>query len=204
MNMKNISTIGLLFGSIFFVSCSSNTDVLSNFSKRKYLKNFKESKKSYDASLEEKSAQLNTIDSKSVNSLSVEETPNTLAIPENSFPKIAVSNFETSKVYTPIEKQLKSVRKEFRNWDKFNNLNEQEFLVSKEQNINFNTLKNSSSAEVNTVVLAILAIFIPPLAVYLFDDAVTANFWVDLLLWFLFIIPGIVFAFLVIFADVSL
>ena len=51
--------------------------------------------------------------------------------------------------------------------------------------------------------IAILGIFIPPLAVYLYEDAITANFWVNLLLTLLFWIPGIVFAMLVIFADVS-
>ncbi|MBI2280937.1 MAG: YqaE/Pmp3 family membrane protein [Bacteroidetes bacterium] len=74
-------------------------------------------------------------------------------------------------------------------------------MVSREQYNHLNL--NNNSTRVDDVVLAILAIFIPPLAVYLFDDAITANFWVDLLLTFLFWLPGIIFAFLVIFAGVS-
>ncbi|TXB66220.1 YqaE/Pmp3 family membrane protein [Vicingus serpentipes] len=60
-----------------------------------------------------------------------------------------------------------------------------------------------NSKQVDDVVLIILGIFIPPLAVYLYEDAITANFWVDLLLTLLFWIPGIIFAMLVMFADVS-
>ncbi len=44
----------------------------------------------------------------------------------------------------------------------------------------------------------ILAIFIPPLAVFLHEDSITTNFWIDLILCFLFWVPGIVFALLVV------
>ena len=47
-------------------------------------------------------------------------------------------------------------------------------------------------------VCLIVAIFIPPLGVYLWEDSITTNFWISLILWFLGWVPGIIWAFLVI------
>jgi uncharacterized membrane protein YqaE (UPF0057 family) len=41
----------------------------------------------------------------------------------------------------------------------------------------------------NKVVKIIIAIFIPPLAVYLHKNKIDKDFWIDLVLWF--VIPGI-------------
>jgi uncharacterized membrane protein YqaE (UPF0057 family) len=47
----------------------------------------------------------------------------------------------------------------------------------------------------NKVVKIIIALFIPPLAVYLHENKITKNFWIDLALWvFLFGIGGIAYA----------
>ena len=47
----------------------------------------------------------------------------------------------------------------------------------------------------NKVVKIIIAIFIPPLAVYLHEGKITKNFWIDLVLWVvLFGIGGIIYA----------
>lgn len=51
--------------------------------------------------------------------------------------------------------------------------------------------KNRSS--VDPIILIILAIFIPPLAVYLVEDFST-SFWIDLILTLLFFLPGMIFA----------
>lgn len=64
------------------------------------------------------------------------------------------------------------------------------------------TSKKSGSDK--EILLIILCIFIPFLAVYIFEDKISTNFWVDLLLCLLFWLPGIIFAFLVCFAGVSL
>ncbi len=63
---------------------------------------------------------------------------------------------------------------------------------------------SGSGSDVNKILLIILCIFIPPLAVFLFDNKLSTNFWIDLILTFLFFLPGIVFAFLVCFGGVSL
>lgn len=197
--MKKIilGTLGVFVGSILLLSCSSQSDVLSSFSKRKYLKNFKENKKSYEVNIEEQTAQVEEIKPQEV--ISETTSPTTSIIEENNI-TLTQETIDLATVSTP-KKVIKQIEKEYRNWDKFNRNYESELLVSKEQYNNLNLSKNS--ARVDDIVLAILAIFIPPLAVYLFDDAITANFWVDLLLTFLFWLPGIIFAFLVIFAGVS-
>jgi uncharacterized membrane protein YqaE (UPF0057 family) len=47
----------------------------------------------------------------------------------------------------------------------------------------------------NKIVKIIIAIFIPPLAVYLHQGKITKDFWIDLVLWvLLFGIGGIIYA----------
>ena len=55
-------------------------------------------------------------------------------------------------------------------------------------------LKNENSTNNETLLLAIIAIFIPPLAVFLLFDDITTEFWIDLLLTFLLFIPGMIYA----------
>jgi len=198
--MKKIvlGTLGIFVGSLLLVSCSSESNVLSSFSKRKYLKNFKETKKSYEVVIEEETAQLE--ETKTNESIIEPTNPSNPIIEENNL-VLTQETLQLTNVVTP-KKVAKQIEKEFRNWDKFNRTYQNELLVSNEQ---YNhSQKSASSFSVNEIVLAILAIFIPPLAVYLHEDAITANFWVDLVLTLFFWLPGIIFAFLVIFAGVSL
>ena len=46
------------------------------------------------------------------------------------------------------------------------------------------------------VLLVIIAIFIPPLAVFLYEGSITTNFWINLLLTFCFLLPGVIHALL--------
>lgn len=50
----------------------------------------------------------------------------------------------------------------------------------------------------NTILLVILAFLLPPLAVYLHENAVNTKFWISLLLSLLFWVPGIIYALIVI------
>lgn len=191
-----LGTVAIFVASLFLVSCSSESDVLGSFSKRKYLKNFKEKKVKYENKVEE-------LELASTKQVQVEDL-----IVNNSVELTAVENKIESIVFSKKE-QRKAVRttvKEMRDWNQYNRTIEESFLVynNKEGNMHdaFNKV-SVNSRQVDDVVLIILGIFIPPLAVYLYEDAITANFWVDLLLTLLFWIPGIVFAMLVMFADVS-
>jgi uncharacterized membrane protein YqaE (UPF0057 family) len=51
----------------------------------------------------------------------------------------------------------------------------------------------------NTVLLCILAILLPPLAVYLSQGEINTKFWISIILTLLFWIPGVIYAFIVIF-----
>jgi uncharacterized membrane protein YqaE (UPF0057 family) len=48
------------------------------------------------------------------------------------------------------------------------------------------------------VLLVILAILLPPLAVYLHQGEINTKFWIDLVLTLLFFLPGIIYALIVI------
>lgn len=58
--------------------------------------------------------------------------------------------------------------------------------------------KANKSLKVDMVLLIILAILLPPLAVYLHQGEINGKFWLSILFWFLFILPGIIYALLVV------
>jgi uncharacterized membrane protein YqaE (UPF0057 family) len=61
-----------------------------------------------------------------------------------------------------------------------------------------NKKKNSNKEEVDMAVLIILAILLPPLAVYLHQEEINYHFWLSLILWCIILIPGIIYALLVV------
>ncbi len=61
--------------------------------------------------------------------------------------------------------------------------------------------KAGKEPSTNTVLLVILAILLPPLAVYLHQGEINKKFWICLLLTLLFILPGIIYALIVILGD---
>ncbi len=58
--------------------------------------------------------------------------------------------------------------------------------------------KAGSQTSTNTLLLVILAILLPPLAVYLHQGEINSKFWIDLILTLLFVLPGIIYALVVI------
>ncbi len=54
--------------------------------------------------------------------------------------------------------------------------------------------KAGSEPSTNTVLLAILAVLVPPLAVYLKEGVINGKFWLSLVLTLLFWIPGVIYA----------
>jgi uncharacterized membrane protein YqaE (UPF0057 family) len=50
----------------------------------------------------------------------------------------------------------------------------------------------------NTLLLVILAILLPPLAVYLHEGTINGKFWLSLLLTLLFWLPGVIYALIVV------
>ena len=58
--------------------------------------------------------------------------------------------------------------------------------------------KAGKEPSTNTLLLVILAILLPPLAVYLHEGEINSKFWISLILTLLFIIPGIIYALIVV------
>ncbi len=63
--------------------------------------------------------------------------------------------------------------------------------------------KKAGKAEpsTNTLLLVILAILLPPLAVFLHEGEINSKFWIDLVLTLLFYLPGLIYALIVIFGK---
>lgn len=59
--------------------------------------------------------------------------------------------------------------------------------------------RSGRAAETDQVLLAILAILLPPLAVYLKEGETNSRFWISIILTLLFWIPGVIFALLIVF-----
>nr|HQV05631.1 YqaE/Pmp3 family membrane protein [Chitinophagaceae bacterium] len=58
--------------------------------------------------------------------------------------------------------------------------------------------KANGEPSTNTLLLVILAILLPPLAVYLHEGVINSRFWISLLLTLLFWLPGVIYALIVI------
>ena len=63
--------------------------------------------------------------------------------------------------------------------------------------------KAGKEPSTNTLLLVILAILLPPLAVYLHEGEINTRFWISLLLTLLFWLPGVIYALIVILGDGS-
>lgn len=57
---------------------------------------------------------------------------------------------------------------------------------------------SGTEASTNTLLLVILAILLPPLAVYLHENVINGKFWLDLILTLIFFIPGVIYALIVV------
>jgi uncharacterized membrane protein YqaE (UPF0057 family) len=61
--------------------------------------------------------------------------------------------------------------------------------------------KAGKETDTNTLLLVILAILLPPLAVYLHQGEINSKFWISLLLTLIFWLPGIIYALIVILGN---
>jgi uncharacterized membrane protein YqaE (UPF0057 family) len=58
--------------------------------------------------------------------------------------------------------------------------------------------KSAEPITTNTLLLVLIAILLPPLAVYLHEGSLNSKFWISLLLTLLFYLPGLIYALIVI------
>ncbi len=61
--------------------------------------------------------------------------------------------------------------------------------------------KDGSEPSTNQLLLVILAILLPPLAVYLHEGEINGKFWLDLILTLLLFLPGVIYALIVVLAK---
>jgi uncharacterized membrane protein YqaE (UPF0057 family) len=86
----------------------------------------------------------------------------------------------------------------------FNNLSKKEKKqrfkeVKKQLNLFKANKANGMETDDRTILLVVLAILLPPLAVYLHEGAINTKFWISLVLTLLFWVPGVIYALLVVF-----
>ncbi len=74
-------------------------------------------------------------------------------------------------------------------------------LVKKEMKAFKANKKNGGEPSTNTLLLVILAILLPPLAVYLHEGEINKKFWIDLILTLLFFLPGMIYALIVVLGE---
>ena len=122
----------------------------------------------------------------------------TLLIAAFTIPMLPLSSFASSlPTGEPDPATVKTALAEFKNLSKHER-KERIKEVKKEWKLYKKEKKAGSTKKVEQVVLIILAILLPPLAVYLHQGEVNGKFWLSLLLWFLFILPGVIYALLVV------
>lgn len=96
----------------------------------------------------------------------------------------------------PDATAVNSAVKEFRNLskkEKRDRLKQVKKLVKEHK-----AAKKAQEPSDNTILLAILAILLPPLAVYLHEGTTNNRFWISVLLTLLFWVPGVIYALIVV------
>ena len=118
-------------------------------------------------------------------------------------PVLGTSTSEPAPVSNPTEptpSAVKAALKEFKSLSK----KERKSRVkeAKRELKKFKAEKrNGKEPSTNTVLLVILAILLPPLAVYLHEGEINNKFWISLILTLLFWIPGVIYALIVVLGN---
>jgi uncharacterized membrane protein YqaE (UPF0057 family) len=115
---------------------------------------------------------------------------------------ISMSPFQSSASLTPgaSEPDSITIKAAMADFKKLSKQEKKERIkeVKKQWKLYKKDKKTGKSSKVEQIVLIILAILLPPLAVYLHQGEVNGKFWISLLLWFIFILPGVIYALLVV------
>lgn len=172
----------ILIGIILFSSCS----------KQKYTASFSPSKQTKYVGTKTSNTQLETIktvEAKEIRNEAVASTDKNTVVP--------VSKMKMIKKSIALKKELKS------------NLEESGFTKSEikqlKKEVRKSILKKAKSKSSDRqLISAIIAIFIPPLGVLLYQKDITMDTLLALILWILGWLPGIIYAWLVIFDVISL
>jgi uncharacterized membrane protein YqaE (UPF0057 family) len=113
---------------------------------------------------------------------------------------VVPSDSTTAKVVTPDSATLKSALAAFKNLSR-KERRERLKEVKKELKALKASKRQGNDASTNQVLLVVLAILLPPLAVYLHEGEINNRFWLDLILTLLFFLPGMIYALIVVLGN---
>ena len=122
-------------------------------------------------------------------------------------PSFAVSLSSTSEKSTVVEESatpaITSVKDAIKQFKSLSKKEKRDKIkdVKKEIKLYKADKKNGAEPSTNTLLLVILALLLPPLAVYLHEGEANNKFWLSLILTLLFFIPGVIYALIVVLGD---
>jgi hypothetical protein len=173
--MKKIvfGLVGLFIASQLLVSCSSENTMLSQFSKRKYLKKFKEKNVKY----EDKVGELETevayeVKQQEVITASVKEEISPVKVQEEKTLEVATLTTEQQEQITKV----KTLVNDYSDWNKYNRTTDFSAFETGNKFNNLSHHENFKSNKASEVLIAILCIFLPPVAVLIYEDTVLQIF----------------------------
>lgn len=212
--MKNTRILAVVLSAFILASCGTSHDVVDGglFQKRKYNKGYHISKKSKVSTKmnddQEVASIIITNDNETINSIEHEPSSDNEVVTTVSNETI-VATETNNTIYTEDSNTEKSntsklnkgvIAKNLRNMKR----NSLSFIKStipvSVQNSN-NTSESQNTTDDMTILLIIIAIFIPFLAVLLYEG-ITTRFWISLLLTLLFWLPGAIYAILIVTGNI--
>lgn len=116
----------------------------------------------------------------------------------SSLASVPVLSTQTSS--SPGKEEVNNAIKEFKSLSKSERREKMREVKQAVKDFKKNKRKGGE-ADTNTLLLVILAILLPPLAVYLHEGEINTKFWISLLLTILFWIPGVIYALIVILGN---
>ncbi|HXL57429.1 MAG TPA: YqaE/Pmp3 family membrane protein, partial [Chitinophagaceae bacterium] len=99
----------------------------------------------------------------------------------------------------PESEVVKNAMKEFKSLSRHER--KERIKEAKKQLKEFKKQKREGKADepgTSTILLVILAILLPPVAVWVHQGEINSKFWIDLLLTLLFYLPGLIYALIII------
>lgn len=120
---------------------------------------------------------------------------------ENQTPSITQPMVDHSFITQPVKVKPFNIVKFMKEAKKINNLTtHNEVITSKtfSKTTYLKAIQNTKGGALDPVLLIILAIFIPPVAVFLYDNGVTSRFWLNLILTILGWVLGAIHALIVV------
>ena len=109
-----------------------------------------------------------------------------------------VSEAASQVTNEPAIGSVQEAMKEFRSLSK---KERKDRIKDAKKEINRLKEQKADAISTNTALLVIVAILLPPLAVYLHEGEFNGKFWLSVLLWLLFYIPGLIYALILILGD---